>query len=73
MRDLGCSNWTLVPCEDGPWLKGRSADIFVEGQKVGQCGEIDPNVGLKFELSVPMNGAQFDLKQLEKMVRDPVH
>ena len=73
MRDLGCSNWTLVPCEDGPWLKGRSADIFVEGQKVGQCGEIDPNVGLKFELSVPMNGAQFDLKELGKMVRDPVH
>jgi phenylalanyl-tRNA synthetase beta chain len=73
MRDLGCNDWTLVPCEDGPWLKGRSANIVIDGNIVGQCGEIDPNVGLKFELNVPMNGAQFDLKALGKVVQDPVH
>ncbi len=73
MRDLGCDNWSLAATENGPWLNGRAGDIIVNGLKVGECGEIDPNVSEKFELSVPMSGAQIDISLLESVLSDPVH
>ncbi len=73
MRDLGCDNWSLAATENGPWLNGRAGDIIVNGLKVGECGEIDPNVSEKFELSVPMSGAQIDISLLESVLADPVH
>ena len=72
MRDLGCENWSLVSTENGPWLNGRAGDIIVNGLKVGECGEIDPNVSEKFELSVPMSGAQIDISLLDSVLSDPV-
>ncbi len=72
MRDLGCNGWELVPTDDGPWLKGRSAMIMIDGIEVGQCGEIDPSVSASFNLNVPMSGAQFDVNSLLSVTKDPV-
>ena len=58
MRDLGCNNWSLEDMSSGPWLIGRSANIVVDGNIVGECGEIDPHVSQRFELNVPMSGAR---------------
>tara|TARA_B100001996_G_scaffold383039_1_gene376999 strand:+ start:2546 stop:4222 length:1677 start_codon:yes stop_codon:yes gene_type:complete len=73
MRDLGATNWSLQPIEDGPWLSGRSASIVVEGKVVGQCGEVDPRVSQTFELSAPMSGAQINISALQEVLTDPVH
>ena len=73
MRDFGCENWSLEATDTGPWLKGRAADIIVEGTKIGECGEIDPHVSEVFELNVPMSGAQFDVSVLAEVLEDPVH
>ncbi|MDP6870341.1 MAG: phenylalanine--tRNA ligase subunit beta [Candidatus Poseidoniaceae archaeon] len=73
MIDLGCNNWELQPSESGPWLSGRASDIFVNGLKIGECGEIDPLVSEIFELKVPMSGAQIDMAALQENIVDPVH
>jgi phenylalanyl-tRNA synthetase beta chain len=73
MRDIGCTEWSLETSETGPWLSGRSANIVVNGQVVGQCGEIDPRVSESFDLKVPMSGAQFDMIALSSVIEDPVH
>ena len=73
MRDFGCTDWSLEPIENGPWLSGRAANIVVKGTVVGECGEIDPHVSDAFELNVPMSGAQFDVSALSNVLEDPVH
>ena len=72
MRDLGCTDWTLEPIENGPWLAGRAANIVIKGTVVGECGEIDPNVSEIFELNVPMSGAQIDVSIMSSVLSDPV-
>ena len=73
MRDLGCNDWELKDCVKGPWLKGRGAEIHVQGKVIGECGEIDPYVSELFELNVPMSGAQIDIQALSEVIADPVH
>ena len=71
--ETGCTDWSLEPIESGPWLNGRAANIVVDGNVVGECGEIDPHVSEAFELNVPMSGAQFDVSALSSVLEDPVH
>jgi hypothetical protein len=33
---------------------------------------MDPTIGDHYELRVPLSGAEFDLKELEKAIPDPV-
>ena len=73
MRDLGCEDWSLEACKEGPWLEGRAGNIIVRGKKIGECGEIDPHVSDSFELNVPMSGAQIDVSVLATVLADPVH
>ena len=73
MRDLGCNEWELKDYDQGPWLKGRGAEIQVQGKVIGECGEIDPHVSEIFDLNVPMSGAQIDIEALSKVIADPVH
>ena len=73
MRDLGCEDWSLEVCGEGPWLKGRAGNIIVGGVKIGECGEIDPLVSESFDLKVPMSGAQIDVSILADVLSDPVH
>ncbi len=73
MRDLGCEDWSLEVCGEGPWLKGRAGNIIVGGVKIGECGEIDPLVSESFDLKIPMSGAQIDVSILADVLSDPVH
>jgi phenylalanyl-tRNA synthetase beta subunit len=61
-----------MPAQHGPWMKGRSSQIFINGEKVGEMGEINPEVGALFELRVPLHGAEFCLQALMKAIPDPV-
>ena len=76
LRDLGADmnsvQWVETEDENGPWLKGRGGKIKIDGKTVGEFGELDPVVSEKFELSVPMHGAEFDLQTISETIADPV-
>lgn len=72
MRDLGILDWSAREVADGPWLSGRGAAIYIGETKVGEFGEVAPEVAEIFELSVPMNGCEIDLGVLTTLVSDPV-
>jgi len=57
----------------GPWLKGRGAEIYVSGTKIGEIGEIDPHISKNFDLNVPIHGTELYLDILMGLVQDPVH
>ncbi len=76
LRDLGAESesvtWEVVADGEGPWLTGRGARIKIDGQIIGEFGELDPSVSEKYELSVPMHGGEFDLDALRIAIPDPV-
>ena len=74
MRDLGAESYSIQPLGGsmGPWLTGRSAKVLVDGIHVGCFGEMDPHIGNHYELKVPLSGAEFDIKELERALPDPV-
>ncbi|MDD2439019.1 MAG: phenylalanine--tRNA ligase subunit beta [Methanosarcinaceae archaeon] len=47
---------------DPAFLKGRRADLYVEGKKVGVFGEFHPEVITNFELGYALVGFEIDLK-----------
>ena len=74
MRDLGAESYSIEPLGGsmGPWLTGRSAKVVIDGIHVGCFGEMDPHIGNHYELKVPLSGAEFDIKELERALPDPV-
>ena len=74
MRDIGAVDYTIekLPDGEGPWLSGRSAKVVIDGIHVGCFGEMDPIISEKFELRVPISGAEFSLTNLAESISDPV-
>ena len=74
LRDLGALNYSIekLPDEEGPWLSGRAAKVVIDGIHVGCFGEIDPSISEKFDLRVPISGAEFSLVNLTDSIKDPV-
>jgi phenylalanyl-tRNA synthetase beta chain len=79
MRDMALDKFNVeyglkeTSSNHGPWLKGRGAEIFVSNTKIGEIGEIDPQISRNFELNVPMHGVELYIDVLRKLVQDPVH
>lgn len=61
-----------LPDNEGPWLAGRAARVLVDGAWIGCFGELDPRVSEAFALTVPLNGAEFDLDAVLTALPDPV-
>ncbi len=78
LRDLGCTalgldvTFAASEVDVGPWLAGRAAIVLVNGEKVGEFGEIDPVVCENLGLKVPIHGAEFDVAALAANIPDPV-
>lgn len=56
--------WDVEESDDGAFVKGRRADILVNGKKVGVFGEIHPEVLERFEITMPVVGFELDLSEL---------
>jgi len=55
-RDLG---------EDIPFLsRNKSASILISGERVGWIGEVNPKIGIAFEVSEPIYVAEINLDKL---------
>ena len=63
MHELGLE-YTAEVSEDEAFLKGRRADIIVNGKKVGVFGEIHPEVITAFDMDQPVSAFEFDLRVL---------
>ena len=72
--DLGVQAWTAesLPQGEGPWLAGRGAKLLINGQWVGCFGELDPAIASRYDLRVPLNGAELDVTALMAAIDDPV-
>ncbi len=56
--------WKAERSDDGIFIKGRGADIAVDGVKVGGFGEINPEVLERFEITMPVTGFEIDISSL---------
>jgi len=56
--------WDVQESNDNAFIKGRRADIIVNGSKIGVFGEIHPSVLEKFDLTMPVAGLEIDLTDL---------
>lgn len=52
------------------YLNGRCGDIYVQGDKVGNFGEVHPQVLNNFALELPVVSAEIDLDKVSKNVRN---
>lgn len=63
MRALGLK-LKISQKEDPSFIRGRCASILVEGEAVGEFGEIDPEVITSFELGYPVSAFEITLSPL---------
>ncbi len=69
---LGAFGWAgeraplLRPVEGGPFLEGRGAEVVLNGQVVGQLGEVHPEVLEAHRIIHPVTLFEFDLEALEQ-------
>ncbi|WNY24482.1 phenylalanine--tRNA ligase subunit beta [Methanolapillus millepedarum] len=57
-------DYELKESDDPAFLKGRAADIYVGGKKIGAFGELHPGVISSFELGYAVIGFEADLTDL---------
>ena len=63
MTSLGYfENLELKPGKNNTYIEGRYGDIYVNGQKVGEIGEIHPEVLINFKLEFPVAALEINLQ-----------
>lgn len=65
-RDLGVE-FEIKPDEKEWFAANRSADIFINGKKVGFIGELSEKVRRNWELEMPVAAFEIDLERLEEV------
>ena len=60
LREMGI-DYELKESEDPAFLKGRAADVYINGQKAGVYGEFHPSVLNAFDLSYAVIGFEADM------------
>jgi phenylalanyl-tRNA synthetase beta chain len=64
MNSLALNNdYTIKPSINSTYIEGRSGDIYYKKTKVGEIGEIHPEVLLNFKLEFPVSGFELNLQK----------
>ncbi|NHJ25320.1 MAG: phenylalanine--tRNA ligase subunit beta [Candidatus Lokiarchaeota archaeon] len=64
MNSLGLSNdYTIKPSTNPTYIEGRYGEIYYKKTKVGEIGEIHPEVLLNFKLEFPVAGFELNLQK----------
>ena len=75
-RDMGATHQTLdfrpIDPGVGPWITGRGSYVLLNGEEVGEFGEIDPMVSDSFGIKSPMHAGEFDLELIGRIIPDPI-
>jgi len=76
LRDLGAKHEDIeyypIEAGHGPWISGRGSLILIKNTKIGEFGEIDPEVSGKFAIKSPIQAGEIDLEAVRSLVPDPV-
>jgi phenylalanyl-tRNA synthetase beta chain len=65
MSSLGYNkNFIVEPSKNDTYIEGRYGDIKVKGKKVGEIGEIHPEVLINFKLEFPASALEINLEKL---------
>ena len=56
------NNFEIKPGKNASYINGRYGDIYLNNEKVGEIGEIHPEVLLNFKLEFPVAALELDLK-----------
>jgi phenylalanyl-tRNA synthetase beta chain len=65
MTALGLyDKYEIKPGKNPSYISGRYGDIYVNGEKIGEIGEIHPEVLLNFKLEFPVAGLELNLQKL---------
>ncbi|MCK4779289.1 MAG: phenylalanine--tRNA ligase subunit beta, partial [Candidatus Lokiarchaeota archaeon] len=63
MTSLGCySDYEIKPEENPTYISGRCGGIYLKGKKIGEIGEIHPEVLLNFKLEFPVSAMELNLQ-----------
>jgi len=76
LRDMGAPldevQFDPVASGEGPWIPGRGAYVSIGEERVGQFGEIAPEVSGSFGIKSPIQAGEFDLETIGMLIPDPV-
>ena len=76
LRDLGAGyeDVEFAPTEPGhgPWITGRGSQILIKGKRIGEFGEIAPEVSGGFGIKSPIQAGEIDLEEVGSLIPDPV-
>jgi phenylalanyl-tRNA synthetase beta chain len=62
---LGHDNDYDIRANNNPtYISGRYGEIFIKGKKIGEIGEINPEVLLNFKLEFPVAALELNLQEL---------
>lgn len=65
MTSLGHSNeFNVKPSKNPIYIEGRSGDIYIKKKKIGEIGEIHPEILLNFKLEFPVATLEINLQSL---------
>ena len=65
MTAIGIYNEYEIKVGSNPsYINGRYGDVFLRGDKVGEIGEINPEVLLNFKLEFPVAGLELNLHKI---------
>ena len=63
MTSLGfIKEYEVKPSENPSYINGRYGDIYLKGIKIGEIGEIHPEVLLNFKLEFPVSAMELNLQ-----------
>ncbi|MEE9378575.1 MAG: phenylalanine--tRNA ligase subunit beta [Candidatus Lokiarchaeia archaeon] len=63
MTSLGCySDYEIKPEENPTYISGRCGGIYLKGKKIGEIGEIHPEILLNFKLEFPVAAIELNLQ-----------
>lgn len=76
LRDLGAGyeDVEFAPTEPGhgPWITGRGSHILIKGKRIGEFGEIAPEVSGGFGIKSPIQAGEIDLEEVGSLIPDPI-
>ena len=76
LRDMGANQdeveFRPIDHRHGPWINGRGSHIFIRDEKIGEFGEIDPEVSSIFGIKSPIQAGEIDLEAIYRIVPDPI-
>jgi len=69
LRSLGLKGWSLREVEHASFIKGRVAEIKLDGVGIGIIGEVSPEVLEAFDIKMPVSAVEIGLQAVRSLLK----